>query len=568
MRTKSWKCFIGGLLTVAVLTFAVTAAPADVLARSNGKGNNNKPPGQVKKIEYTQTKKMPFRMMGDVVNHWAAEPVSAMQKQGIIAGFPDGKFYPQKEVSKNEALVMLMRALGCEDQAPSQSSLKLVTKSWAGDMVALALDKGIITREELKDFDGTEAAQRYEVAMWLARALLNNDRLENVLSGEVQFSDAGQIPGYAEKYVAQMSQAGIMKGYPGNVFKPRNKVQRAEIAAMLFRCQYMFSLNPKFNYIKGIVDEVMPSDPAYISLKVGDDDNSPLVLVQVADDAAIFIDGKAADLEDIEKDYAVSMVLNPARNAIVVSAGSDGAAGNDDADEEEDEDAPEVDELNPENDAENVPAGLDTLVVTFDEKIYPVKSLNDIKEGIEVENITDDRSIDIWDIDIDGRKLIIELKKELDEDCRFAVDVAANIIKDGQGNKFAGIDSEDWEFATFEDEDEDAPEIDELNPEDGEEFEGDLEEITVQFDEKVRWVGKKPNENAVIVFNRARYFVIIPDDIDIDEDELIIQFDRELPVGEYNISIPSGIIEDLSGNEFSGIGVTDWTFEVVAEEDD
>lgn len=544
---------------MAVFAFAMIAPP-DALAKNNGNGNGNGkiPPGQLKKVSFT--------MMGDVYGHWAAEPVTAMQKQGIIAGFPDGKFHPQKEVSKNEALVMLMRAMGYEDESPTSKSLKLVPKNWASEMVALALDKGIITREELKNFDGNDAAQRYEVAMWLARALSSSDLLGHLSGETVQFTDAGKIPGYAKNYVAQMARAGIMRGYPGNTFKPQNPVQRAEIAAMLFRCQNMFSLNPKFDFIKGTVDDVMPSDPAFISIVPGSDDRLT-ILVQIADDAAIFVDGEAAELQDIEEGYAVSMVLNSARKAIVVSANSDVTADNDD--ENEDEDAPEIDKLNPKDGAGDVKAGIDKLVVTFDEKIYPVKSLKDIKEKIEVENITDGQIINIWDIEIDGRDLIIELKEGLEENCRYTVDIPANIIKDKEDNKFAGIDAGDWRFATLEDEDEDedTPEIDELNPEDGAEVEYGIKRITLEFDEPVQWANKKSSQNTVMVFNTTTNALVTPDDVNIDEDQLVIEFDKKLPVGEYSITISSGIIEDLSGNKFPGIGVNDWVFEVVEEDD-
>ncbi|TYO97972.1 Ig-like domain-containing protein [Desulfallas thermosapovorans] len=559
MRINRWKCFIGGMLAVAVFAFAMIS-PTDALAKNNGngKGNGKIPPGQLKKISFT--------MMGDVYGHWAAEPVTAMQRQGIIVGFPDGKFYPQKEVSKNEALVMLMRAMGYEDESPTGKSLKLVPKSWASGMVALALDKGIITREELKNFNGNEAAQRYEVAVWLARALSNSDMLGNLSGGTVQFIDAGKIPGYAKNYVAQMARAGIMRGYPGNVFKPQNPVQRAEIAAMLFRCQNMFSLNPRFEFIKGTVDDVMPSDPAFISIVPGSDDRLT-ILVQVADDAAIFVDGEAVELEDIERGYAVSLVLNSARKAIVVSAGSEGAADNDD--ENKDEAAPEVVKLNPKDGAGDVKAGIDELVVTFDEKIYPVKSLKDIKDKIGVENITKDRSINIGDVEIDGRDLIIELKVGLEENCRYAVYIPANIIKDKEGNKFAGINSRDWRFATFEgeDEDEDAPKPEKLNPKDGAKVEYGIKKITVKFDEPVQWVNEKSSKNTAIVFNTTTNALLTPDDVNIDEDQLVIEFDKKLPVGEYGITISSGIIEDLSGNKFPGIGVNDWVFEVVEEDD-
>jgi hypothetical protein len=256
---------------------------------------------------------------------------------------------------------------------------------------------------------------------------------------------AGQIPEYARNYVAYMASHGIMKGYPGNMFKPLHPVQRAEIAAMLFRCQNIYSLNPNFNYLSGEVAEVLPTDPAFIIVATGEGTGDSRVMVQVADDAAIFVDGEAAELEDVEEGYTVSVVLNPARKAVVVSARTEGDAVNDDEDDDEDVDAP--------------------------------------------------------------------------------------VIK-------------------------------ELQPGDGDTVDDDVDELTVRFNEEVRWVDEDYEGYRVLVFETDTNNMIIPDEVVLDEDELIIKFDENLDDGEYSVTIPAGIIEDLFDNKFNGIGVNDWVFEV------
>ncbi len=333
------RCLLGAALAVALFAAALLALPADAGAR----GREKIPPGQVKKMQ--------LNMMIDVRGHWAAEPITAMQKQGIIKGFPGGYFYPQREVTKYQALVMIVRALGLEGQEPSDESAGLVADSgcpdWARDSVALAIDKGIITEEELADMDGRAPAARYEAAVWIGRALPGT-----ISDGEPPFGDAGQIPAWAKKYVRFMAENGIITGYQDNYFRPWQKVRRAEMAAMLFRCMNRYSFNPKFSYLRGTVVEAMDSDPAFLILADGERE----VMVLVADDAAIFVDGEAAELADVEKGYAVTVILDSARRAIVVSAQSDG-------DVDEEEDASEVKKLTPADGAGDVAEGLDTLVV-------------------------------------------------------------------------------------------------------------------------------------------------------------------------------------------------------------
>lgn len=50
-------------------------------------------------------------------SYWAAGYVNLAAKgKGIIAGYPDGKFYPDRLVTAGQAVTILLRVLGCEDK--------------------------------------------------------------------------------------------------------------------------------------------------------------------------------------------------------------------------------------------------------------------------------------------------------------------------------------------------------------------------------------------------------------------------------------------------------------------
>ncbi len=106
--------------------------------------------------------------------------------------------------------------------------------------------------------------------------------------------------------------------------------------------------------------------------------------------------------------------------------------------------------------------------------------------------------------------------------------------------------------------------MEELNPDDGSMIYGDVESITVTFDKNVRWVDEGSADNRVLVFNQAANILVIVDEITIDDNQLVVEFDGPLPEGTYTYSVnnEAGIIEDLAGNEFNGSGVNDWEFEV------
>ena len=48
---------------------------------------------------------------------WAVDSINSMADAGIIKGYEDGTFNPEKSVSKLEGLVLISRILGCNDEA-------------------------------------------------------------------------------------------------------------------------------------------------------------------------------------------------------------------------------------------------------------------------------------------------------------------------------------------------------------------------------------------------------------------------------------------------------------------
>lgn len=68
-------------------------------------------------------------------NAWFAGYVSVAEGQGLLKGYPDGTFRPNKTVSYAEAVTMLVRALGYKDE--------FLPGSWPGNYVAKAASEGV-----------------------------------------------------------------------------------------------------------------------------------------------------------------------------------------------------------------------------------------------------------------------------------------------------------------------------------------------------------------------------------------------------------------------------------------
>lgn len=100
-----------------------------------------------------------YTTFGDAKGHWAENYVAWCSSYGIVEGYPDGTFKPNNTVTLQQAVTMIVRALGYQDQ--------YLTGTWPTSHVSMAMSLDI-----LEDIVATTAgATRGDVARMLYNAL-------------------------------------------------------------------------------------------------------------------------------------------------------------------------------------------------------------------------------------------------------------------------------------------------------------------------------------------------------------------------------------------------------------
>ena len=76
----------------------------------------------------------------DLTNeHWAYEPIIEMANKGILAGYPDGTFLPNKSITRAEFAKILVLSLDLKDEANKNNFFDDVDSShWSYDYVRIA----------------------------------------------------------------------------------------------------------------------------------------------------------------------------------------------------------------------------------------------------------------------------------------------------------------------------------------------------------------------------------------------------------------------------------------------
>ena len=150
---------------------------------------------------------------------WFYKYVAVLNSQGMIDGYGEGRFGPHDALTSGAALVMVLKAAGSGDLAPTGSH-------WASGYADYAVDHGYLTREEIGDLDQPMA--RLLVAKLAARALGVEP-----MSGESPFADI------EDGELNALYELGIISGSAAEngdtVFLPDQSITRAEISAIVWQ---------------------------------------------------------------------------------------------------------------------------------------------------------------------------------------------------------------------------------------------------------------------------------------------------------------------------------------------
>lgn len=166
----------------------------------------------------------------DIVNHWAEEEIKDWLDRGLVTGFQDGTFRPERMVTRAEFFALTNKVLGFTAEAPINFS-DVVDGLWYAPEVRRAVRAGYVTGYEDNTVRPHEPLRRQEAAVILARLLNFNP----VAASPARFRDGAQIPHWSKGAVDALAAQGYMVGYADASFRPRHLLTRAEMVLVLKR---------------------------------------------------------------------------------------------------------------------------------------------------------------------------------------------------------------------------------------------------------------------------------------------------------------------------------------------
>ena len=176
----------------------------------------------------------------DLVGYdWAKDAIDNLYKKGVVVGTGNDEFQPQREVTREEFIKMLLLTLKYEIEDGDSNFDDVSDNAWYSSYIYSATKNGLIKGISDKKFGIGLPITREDVAVLIWRSCQG----ENV--SESKFSDDGEVSSYAKNAVNWLKEKGIVVGYEDGSFRPKNLISRAEAAKILWNLSEMTSLNYK-----------------------------------------------------------------------------------------------------------------------------------------------------------------------------------------------------------------------------------------------------------------------------------------------------------------------------------
>ncbi|OXS62743.1 hypothetical protein B1A99_02495 [Cohnella sp. CIP 111063] len=183
--------------------------------------------------EQPQLPQRPSCTFADISDHWAKGPICEAAAKGIIEGDSLSAFRPEGQVTRVEFAVMLARALGLSP-AVSANSLSFVDD---GDIPAWARGyvRAAVERGLLNGYTDGSIRPRQAINRAEMAAMLAKAMKWEPDESRTAFADEGEWPAWAKDYVQSAVRQGVLVGRPDNRFDPYAPTTRAEAVTALVR---------------------------------------------------------------------------------------------------------------------------------------------------------------------------------------------------------------------------------------------------------------------------------------------------------------------------------------------
>lgn len=190
------------------------------------------------------------------LEYWAADPIYLSSTLGLIKGYPDMTFRPDKGITRAELTAVLVRTSTVDPSrwAITEQENKFTDikpNQWYRPFVNMGVDLGLVEGYPDKTFKPNKTLSRAEGITVLAR-------FANLVEESGVFFPDLKPDFWANKHISSAKKIGMLKYLEGKDFEPNRPFTRAEAAEVLYRVPSIQRKVDDFWNLGKIPPEVVP----------------------------------------------------------------------------------------------------------------------------------------------------------------------------------------------------------------------------------------------------------------------------------------------------------------------
>lgn len=170
----------------------------------------------------------------DIQTHWARSFIESLTQRGIVKGFPDQTFRPDRSVTRAECAALLQAAFTRPAKRAYVPFRDVPASFWAANAIRKAYETGFLSGYPEQVFRPNDNITRVQAIV----ALVSGLELQSSGAAPLAdlYQDAKEIPSYGVSAIATATELGMIVNYPNlKRLQPAQAATRAEVAAFIYQ---------------------------------------------------------------------------------------------------------------------------------------------------------------------------------------------------------------------------------------------------------------------------------------------------------------------------------------------
>ena len=185
--------------------------------------------------KFSENTKTAYTIPEDAQKHWAKEAIEYCLSKGYFKDIvKDQKFEPEKQITRGEFITVLARFAGAKESNAKTSFTDIDKNMYYAPFVAWAKENNITAGTGNGKFSPDKPISRAEMTTMLYRFLKSIKIDFKSLDKNIDFKDKDKIPSWAKDAIKEMVDFGILNGNDDGTFNPMGKFKRCQMSQIIY----------------------------------------------------------------------------------------------------------------------------------------------------------------------------------------------------------------------------------------------------------------------------------------------------------------------------------------------